>query len=135
MECNKKGCIGELIKLKSYYVCNKCCNDFISYKEITNIVKEKRGALTIKPKGKSIEILHPELSGFYKYNINNKTEWRKKFTIYGKDNKLIGSIEMEDYRKASFIIHYNGPSCVVHMRGENYIETFSIDPQDIVFYK
>ena len=135
MECNKKGCEGELIKLKRYYVCNKCCNDITSYEEISNLVKEKRGALSVKPKGKSLEILHPELNGYYTYDKIPTNEWRKKFTIYGKDNKLMGSIEIEDYTEASFIIHYNGPSCVVRTINKEINETISINPNEVIFYE
>ena len=135
MDCNKKGCTGKLVKLEKYYVCNICCKDMTSFKEISNIVKEKRGALIKKPKGKCMEILHPELSGFYTYVGVRKNEWRKKYTIYGKDKKLMGSIEFEDYRNADFIVNYNGPCCIAHIKQKDYISTLSILPNEINFYE
>ena len=145
MECNRKikkffwqkgeKCEGELIKLSNYYVCSVCCSDHKSFKEIADLGKESRGAFSEKPKGKCIEILYPELNGYYTYKIIPTNEWRKKFTIYGKENKLIGSIEIEDYTNASFIIHYNGPSCVVRINKETFVDTLSISPNEIVIHE
>ena len=145
MECNReikrffwsnpRRCKGKLIKLSNYYVCNECCRDTKTFKEISKLGKEKRGALSEKPKGKCIEILYPELNGYYTYKLIPTNEWRKKFTIYGKDNKLIGSIEIEDYTDAPFIIHYRGPSCVVRLSNREIMETISINPNEIVFYE
>ena len=131
-----KECGGELIKLKNYYVCTECCKDSISFDVIVQLTKRERGALPEKPKGPSIELLHPEMSGFYTYKISFETEWFTHYTLYGYDGRDKGGLKMEDlYTKADFIIHYKGPYQVVNLINSNGgVDTLSLTPEEIKFY-
>ena len=146
MKCRKKSrknlwssaveCGGKLIKIHDYYVCNKCCKDSISFDEIVQLTKRERGALSEKPKGPSIELLHPEASGFYTYKISFETDWFTHYTLYGFEGKTKGGLKMEDYTEADFIIHYNGPYQVVNMiTSDRNVETLSLKLEEIVFHE
>ena len=145
MKCRKKSrknlwssqreCGGDLIKVQSYYVCNKCCKDSVSFDKIIQLTKEERGALSEKPKGSSIELLHPEANGFYTYKISFETEWFTHYTLYGFEGKIKGELKMEDYTEADFILHYNGPHQVVNIRTSNgNVETLSLKAEEIIFH-
>ena len=146
MKCRKKSrknlwssaieCGGELIKIRDYYVCDKCCKDSISFEEIVQLTKHERGALSEKPKGPSIELLHPEASGFYTYKISFETEWFTHYTLCGFEGKPKGELKMEDYTEADFILLYTGPHQVVNMRVPNgNVETLSLKLEEIVFHE
>lgn len=145
MKCRKKSrknlwsstieCGGDLIKVQSYYVCNKCCKDFISFDEVIQLTKQERGALSEKPKGSSIELLHPEMSGFYTFKISFETEWFTHYTLYGYDGIDKGGLKMEDYTKADFIIHYKGPyQTVTLIDSKGRVDTLSLTPEEIIFH-
>ncbi len=129
-----KECGGELIKLKSYYVCTECCSDITTFEEVVSLTQEDRGAYSTKPKHPSIEILHPELSGFYTYEITYETEYFSRYTLYGQQQKVMGSLHMEDYSQAEWVVEYKGPTNVIYSRQQEFHGATSLTRNEIKFY-
>ena len=138
MECRNirddKECGGVLTKLKNYYVCTDCCSDIITFKEVVELTREERGAYGRLPGEPSIEILHPEMSGYYTYNISFQTEYFTHYSMYGKNNRLMGALHMEDYSNAKWMINYKGPANVFFYHTNGYSTGKTLETGEIKFY-
>lgn len=138
MKCNREKCIksgdpGLLIKVGNYYVCTKCCSDTFSFQEITELGDaEARNCFVTKPKGKSIQILRAEYRGYYKYKKTDGTKYIKYYKIFGRDEQPLGQIIFMDYSKSE-LITYKGPYIMLHISTGDYIETTSLEKEEVIF--
>ena len=133
MECTDKECSGSLVKLKEYYVCNICCKDTVTFKEVIEIAAAERNVLVDKPKGKSIQLKHPEYAGFYPYEIIRKSTYIKTYKLFGIDGSKSGALVVSDYSKSKMIT-YSGPKYLSHMVVRDQIQTASVAIEDIIFH-
>ena len=130
-----KECGGELTKLKNYYVCTECCSDTITFEDIIKTKREAIGALSERPKQTSIELLHPDVSGYYTYKITYQTEYFIHYVLYGKDNKVIGTLQTDDYTDAKWMIGYKGPRNVFFYHRDGTSTGKTLQDGEIKFYK
>ena len=133
MNCPKRECNGELVKVRKYYVCDACCSDIITFDDAAKIAGECRNVLQNKPKGKSIELLDPEFIGFYPYEITQDTKWRKTYQLKGRDGQPVGALVVADYTKCDFI-KSSEPKFMAHLKHEGYVITVTIQENDILFH-